>query len=139
LSDDQNKSETSVRELFATQRLKQRLAARIRATSAGNQNVLDPTKWPEDLRDILAAIARALEGKAPLPSLIEERANEYVDALPGHIVSISYEPKGGSHPRRAIYRIKVIGCRLDGAWSYSPGGLHAALEAARDYERLHKS
>ena len=136
--------EALLKEQVAAQRVKRRLTERARATSSGRAPLriefqLDPATWQDDLRNILVAVSDALDGKLPSPTLLSERADRYVAAISEHIISVTHEPKGGYHPRRAIYRIAVKGSRLDGVWSYSPGQLQAALEAAASTKIVQKS
>lgn len=80
---------------------------------------------------ILSALARALAGRAVTPELLAELVNEYRDAIPGHQIFVEHQlrPPKGSQPRsRALYKIRVIGPRIDGQWPFWPSQLSKLLD-----------
>ena len=90
----------------------------------------NPEEWPDDFNTIMKAISAALAGRQPTPELLAATTSIYLNALPGHVVTITHSPKGIYSKRRAVFQIRVVGKRLDGQWSFTPGMLEKLAAAA---------
>jgi len=87
-----------------------------------------------DVRAVLASLAVALLGRLPTPALLEQLAETYIDAVPQHRAKFEHvgRPPKGTKPRpRARYTLSIVGPRIDGRWTFSPGQLAKLLETFR--------
>ena len=78
----------------------------------------DPKDWLPEMRQIVSAIAKALNGREPSLALIVATRQEYADCIPGHLVHIEWFPTGYSDDplERPEYVIRLSGDRLKANW-----------------------
>jgi hypothetical protein len=85
---------------------------------------------PPYVHSALAGIARALWERALSAEAVRSVAPQYRDCFEGHVVTVEHIPKTpkGTRPRqKATYKLYIIGPRIDGLWSFTPGQLQALL------------
>lgn len=92
---------------------------------------LEKSDVTPEQRLVLNAIASALSGRSITPDLMRTLAPQYFDAVPGHTVRIEHVPKRISNTKlrlKAIYKITIVGSRLDTEWRMSPNLLESLLK-----------
>ena len=86
---------------------------------------------PDYVNGILAAIARALNGKCVSPESLAAIAGQIRGCVEGHKTWTEHQPRRpkGSRPRlKAVYTIAVTGPVIDGRWHFTPGQFDELLQ-----------
>ena len=77
-------------------------------------------RWPADLRQVFAAIGRAMNGKRLTPETLTLIPDGHGGVVAQHLVAVSHIP-GTSRRRRGHYIITITGPRVDGRWRFRSG------------------
>ena len=86
--------------------------------------------WPEDLRQVFAAVGKAMDGKRLSPGSLSLIAGIPETIVSEHSVSISHESGKACGQRKGRYIIRIVGPRVDACWAFRSGQLEALARSA---------
>ena len=92
----------------------------------------DPKNWLPEMRLVVGAIAKALDGREPSLALIVAVKPAYEKCIPHHEVFIEWFPTGYSDDPRELaeYVIRLHGSRLSASWLILETDLYKALSGS---------
>jgi hypothetical protein len=88
----------------------------------------NPDDWTPEMRFIVGAIGKALDGKEPCFSLISEARTASAHCLPDHTVEVGRIRLGQEINPHSEYWIAVDGDRIKAIWTVEADALHKVLK-----------
>lgn len=86
--------------------------------------------WPDHMRQVFAAIGRAMNGKRLSPEIVATMGAADLLAISGHRVTIDHVSASELGAKRGRYTVTISGARIDGRWHFQSGVLEKLASEA---------
>ena len=93
---------------------------------------LDPSFWPDYLREVFREVHKAMGGERLHPDVLQRIPTKPYSVLADHTVRVEHRSGGLGRPKGNHYVITIDGPRFAGLWKFWSGELEQLARASAE-------